>query len=89
MRGVLIGVVSAAVLLAGAGQAAPPDSPVEYIKVDELKRLLDGRARVDVIDVRTASEYAELHIRGARSIPLRLLPDRVKEIPRIGLVVFY
>lgn len=89
MRRALIGLLAAGVVLAGAGPASSPDYPVEFIKVDELKRLLDDRAAVTVIDVRTPGEFEELHIRGARSLPLRNLPDRVKEVPRMGLVVFY
>jgi rhodanese-related sulfurtransferase len=89
MRPVLIPIVAAAVILIGAGPAAPPDYPVEYIKADELKALLDQRARVDIIDVRTWAEYAELHIKGARSMPLKTVSERAPEVPRTGLVVFY
>ena len=39
--------------LGGARPAAPPDYPVNFIKVDELKALLDSGTQVDVIDVRT------------------------------------
>jgi rhodanese-related sulfurtransferase len=89
MRGLLIGLVALAGLLVGAGPAAPPDHPVTYIKVDELKALQDRGARVDLIDVRTWDEYVELHIRGARSMPLKAVPGRASEISRTGLVVFY
>jgi rhodanese-related sulfurtransferase len=89
MRRVLVPVVSAAVLLLGAAQAAPPDYPVTYIKVDELKAKLDAGARADIIDVRHWPEYEALHIKGARSMPLRSITERSAEISKTGLVVFY
>jgi rhodanese-related sulfurtransferase len=89
MRRPLVAVAVAGLLLMGASPAAPPDFPVTYISVDELKNLLDRRARVDVIDVRTEGEYDALHIKGARSIPLRSMRERAAVIPRAGLVVLY
>jgi len=84
---VLLG--ATAVLLLGAAPAAPPDAPVNYIGVDELKRRLDAGVRADVFDVRTWYEYRELHIKGAESMPLRTVDGRIQEIPPSGLVVFY
>jgi rhodanese-related sulfurtransferase len=43
----------------------------------------------DIIDVRHWPEYVEMHIKGARSMPLRSVPERAGEIPKTGLVVFY
>ena len=83
----VLGAVS--LLLLGAAPAAPPDAPVAFIGVDELKRRLDGGERADIIDVRTWQEYRELHIKGARSIPLRGVDEHAQEIPQSGLVVFY
>lgn len=79
----------AAVLLLGAAPAAPPEYPVNLIRVDDLKAQLDRGARADIIDVRHWPDYEELHIKGARSIPLRALTERSKEISKTGLVVFY
>ena len=89
MRRPLIPVIAAAVLLLGAAPAAPPDYPVNYIKVDDLKAKLDGGAKADVIDVRHWPEFEQLHIRGARSMPLRAIGERAGEIGKTGLVVFY
>jgi rhodanese-related sulfurtransferase len=89
VRKVLGLLVAAGFLLGAAAPAAPPDYPVAYVGVDEVKGLLDRRVKVDIIDVRTAPEYEELHIKGARSIPLREIAARLSEIPRQGLVVFY
>ena len=81
--------MAAAFLLGAAGAAAPPEYPVAFITVDELKVAVDGGAAVAIIDVRTRPEYDELHIAGARSIPLRSLPERSREIPKVQLAVFY
>ena len=89
MRRGLVPVIAAAVLLLGAAQAAPPDSPVNFIKVDELKAQLDRGARADIIDVRHWPEFDDLHIKGARSMPLRVIGERSKEISKTGVVVFY
>lgn len=89
MRALLTFVVIAVLLLGSAAPAAPPNYPVAFIGVDELKRLVDGGTAVTIVDVRTPPEYEQLHIKGARSIPLRALPGRLREVPRTQLVVFY
>ena len=80
---------AAAIVLLGAAPAAPPEYPVSLIKVDELKAALERGVRADIIDVRRWSEYVELHIKGARSMPLRSVAERANEISKTGLVVFY
>ena len=77
------------VLLLGAAPAEPPDYPVNFISVDELKALLDEGTTADIIDVRREEAYVRTHIEGARSIPLRTVAERAGEISRTGLVVFY
>ena len=47
------------------------------------------KRRAPLIDVRHWPEYEELHIKGARSMPLRSLTERSTEISKTGLVVFY
>jgi rhodanese-related sulfurtransferase len=89
MRGLVAAGVTAAILLVGAGPAAPPEPPANFIKVDELKALLDQGRRVDIIDVRHWDSYVEMHIKSARSMPLRVIEPRANEISRTGLVVFY
>jgi hypothetical protein len=90
MRASLIAVVAAAgAVLLGAAPAAPPDFPVNFIKVDELKALLDKKVKVDLVDVRGWAEYQDLHIKGARSMPLRIVRERAFEIQKAGPVVLY
>ena len=82
-------IVAGGVLLLGAAPAAPPDVPVNFISVDELKAMVDKGARIDIIDVRTWDAYQEMHIQNARSMPLRSLETRAREISKTGNVVFY
>ena len=89
MRRLLITLVAGGVLLLGAAPAAPPDVPARFIKVDELKALLERGTRADIIDVRTWDAYQEMHIKGARSMPVRAIEARAGEISKTGLVVFY
>jgi rhodanese-related sulfurtransferase len=89
VRRALIPLGVAAVLLASAAPAAQPDYPVNFISVDELKATLDRGVKGDIIDVRTWDAYTDMHIKGARSMPLRAVPERAAEISKTGLVVFY
>ena len=89
MRGALIVVAALAVLFATAAPAAPPEYPVNFIKVDELKAALDRGTKADIMDVRHWEQYVESHIKGARSVPLRMVSERASEISKTGLVVFY
>jgi len=54
-----------------------------------LKRLLDQREVVVLVDVRPADAYRKSRLPGARSVPLGDLERRAGEIPRAGLVVLY
>ena len=89
MRTLVVTVVTGAFLALGAAPAAPPDHPVNFIKADELKALVDRGTRVDIIDVRTWDVYQEVHIKGARSMPLRSLASRASEVSKVSPVVFY
>ena len=89
MRGALTVVAAVGLLVATAAPAAPPDYPVSFIKVDELKRTLDRGTKADIIDVRHWEQFVESHIKGARSMPLRIVSERAGEISKTGLVVFY
>jgi hypothetical protein len=89
MRRGIVPLVAGVLVLASAAPAAPPEHPVVFIKVDELKAALDRGEKADIIDVRNWDAYVEMHIRGARSMPLRSVERRAAEISKTGLVVFY
>ncbi|HET8575639.1 MAG TPA: rhodanese-like domain-containing protein [Methylomirabilota bacterium] len=88
-RALAIFLVAAAIVWATPAPADDPEVPEKYIKVDELKALLDAKKRVSIIDVRVKEQYDELHIKGARNIPLRELPTRLTEVPKQEPVALY
>jgi rhodanese-related sulfurtransferase len=62
----------------------------EYeITVKELKKLFDSGVHINLIDVREPSEYSVCHISGSSLIPLRDIPNHVKEFNRDEEYVFY
>jgi rhodanese-related sulfurtransferase len=63
--------------------------PEKYVSVDEAKALVDKRQHVVFVDVREKPQYDDLHIRGARNVPLDSLRSRLREISRKDLVVLY
>jgi 3-mercaptopyruvate sulfurtransferase SseA len=90
LRRLAVPALAGALLLGAAAPASPPDHPVKFISVDELKAMLDRGTKVQVIDVRGQAEYEETHIRGAQSIPLRTIEPRARrEISKSIPVVFY
>ena len=89
MRMMFATLVATGVLLLGAAPASPPEPPANFISVVELKKLLDSGTRADIIDVRHWDAYVEMHIKGARSLPVRSVEPRSAEISKTGLVVFY
>jgi rhodanese-related sulfurtransferase len=89
MRSLLVLLLAAALVSGAAAQGGDPEVPEKYIKVDEVKALLDRGKPVVLIDVRPKEQYDELHIRGARNIPLRELLRRLGEVPRQDFVVLY
>lgn len=55
---------------------------VPEISVEELKRKLDAREPLELIDVREPFEYEIARIDGAKLIPLAELPERLAELNR-------
>src|SRR5262245_15957401 len=89
MRWALLTLVACGVVLAGAAPAAPPEYPVAFIKVDELKVARGLGPKGDIGDRRHWESDGESHIQGARSKPLRTGAERAKEISKTTLAVFY
>ncbi|MCA1659408.1 MAG: ThiF family adenylyltransferase, partial [Verrucomicrobiaceae bacterium] len=61
-------------------QAEPQPASIPEISVAELKRKLDARAPLQLIDVREPHEYEIARIDGAKLIPLGELRERLSEI---------
>lgn len=90
MRGALrSGVLAVALLALGAAPGGDPEVPERYISVDEVKALLDLKKQVVFVDVRPPEQFAELHIAGARNLPLQEMPRRLEAVPRRDFVVIY
>jgi molybdopterin/thiamine biosynthesis adenylyltransferase/rhodanese-related sulfurtransferase len=62
---------------------------VPEISVQELKRQLDARELVELIDVREPFEYEIARIDGAKLMPLGELPQRLSEIKRGGHTIVH
>ncbi len=60
--------------------SSPPDWNI--VTVDELKKELDGKKKVFLLDVREPAEFEDGHIAGAVNISVRELPKRVEELPK-------
>jgi rhodanese-related sulfurtransferase/DNA-binding transcriptional ArsR family regulator len=63
-------------------------SALQGIDSSELRRRIRDGGTV-VLDVRPVSEYQAGHIAGARSIPVRELSERLKELPKSKTIVAY
>jgi adenylyltransferase/sulfurtransferase len=69
------------------GLRAPP--AVREIAPVELKRLMDGRQRIILLDVREPFEHGLCRIEGSRLIPLGELRQRAGELDRTAEIVVY
>jgi rhodanese-related sulfurtransferase len=72
---------------AAAGHGTEDD--VETITVDRVKSLLDSGEKLFIFDLRPAAAFQQRRLPGARSIPMRELDKRFREIPKAGRVVLY
>ena len=81
--------LASAVAWAAPAPADDPEVPEKYISVDEAKALVDKRQAVVFIDVREKPQYDDLHVKGARNIPLDSLRGRLHDVPRKDLLVLY
>ena len=54
-----------------------------------LKQMLDSEQKVHLIEVRSATEFAQGIIEGAELMPLHMLPVRMNDLPKDTTIVFY
>jgi adenylyltransferase/sulfurtransferase len=70
-----------------AGDDFESEGAVASVSVLELKRKMDGRESLTLVDVREPWEYDIAHIAGSKLIPLGELEERLTELPREGILV--
>jgi len=61
----------------------------DFISVEELKKRLDKKDKLVILDIRTRGEYKAGHIEGSVNIPLDLLRDYLKNLDKDSEFVVY
>src|SRR5215471_6963553 len=72
-----------------AQQSLPPDITPNFINVEALAGEIINHKTPLMIDVRSAEEFTETHIKGSISVPLGDFARRIGEIPRDRALVLY
>jgi hypothetical protein len=80
--------VAVALFWVSPAPADDPEVPEKYISVDEVA-LVQQKKPVTFIDVRPKDQFDELHIRGAKHIPLTELPRRLASVSKKDFLVLY
>lgn len=67
------------------------DDEIPRITIQELKKMVDSKADIVILDVRPKTDYAKGHIKGAISLPWEHEIDevRVSNLPRNKTVIIY
>ena len=81
----LILLLDANIALAGHGT----EDDVVTVTAEQVKAFLDGRERMVLIDLRPNPEFQKNRLPGARSLPMKELGKRFREIPLSGRIVLY
>jgi rhodanese-related sulfurtransferase len=75
---------------AGVGVAGHgTEYDVVTVTAEQVKGFLDAREKMVLIDLRPAVEFQKSRLPGARSVPMKELEKRFREIPQSGRVVLY
>jgi rhodanese-related sulfurtransferase len=67
------------------------DDEIPRVIVEELKKMVDGKADIVILDVQPQTVYAKGHIKGAISFPWARKIDeaRVANLPRTKTIIAY
>ena len=80
-------IISSFTATALAGHGTEDD--VVSVTAEQVKAFLDARERMVLIDLRPAADFQRSRLPGARSVPMKELAKRFREIPQSGRVVLY
>lgn len=67
---------------------ADPNQKPRYVSIDQVKKALDDKRKLIIIDARPPSDWMRVHITGAVSIPYHDM-KRLDEIPKDAWVIAY
>lgn len=67
---------------------ADPGQQPRYVSIDQVKKALDAKRKMVIIDARPPSDWMRVHITGAVSIPYHDM-KRLDEIPKDAWIVAY
>ena len=65
-----------------------PGDNVRRVSVADTQQMIEKGTAL-VVDVRPKAQYEQGHIKGSVSIPRNELPNRLAELPKDKLVIFY
>ncbi len=68
--------------------ATPDEKSVRRVGPAELQKMVEAGEAV-VVDVRAKAQYDQSHIKGSRSLPRTELDQRLAELPKDKLIIFY
>lgn len=69
-------------------KAATPADDVRRVGPAELQKMIEAGEAV-AVDVRSKGSFDQGHIKGSLSVPRDELPQRLSELPKDKLLVFY
>ena len=81
--------VAVALFWVSPAPADDPEVPEKYMSVEQVNALIQEKKPVTFIDVRPKDQFDELHIRGAKHIPLTELPSRLASVSKKDFLVLY
>jgi hypothetical protein len=81
--------VQAASTAIPAATITPRSQAVATVTVQKLKELMESEDKPQLFDARSRSSYDTGHIPGAISLPLDELENRLSEVSRERLAIFY
>lgn len=77
------------VVLNPNGPQPPFEAKADYVPVNDVKREVDRKATMVIIDARPPADYARMHIAGAISVPFYQVNEYAKQIPKDRYILAY